>query len=175
MPRGFLFSLAIHAALLALAVRGTPLELGARTGERMSVIGSLEPAKSAAPLPPVARASSASAPLAPARASSAPSLPGGGTGAAKPRGAPADMALTIQPRYPRASRALGEEGTVLIQARISPEGGVSDVQLVKSSGYRRLDEAALEAARAATASFAVHPQTPIEKELSVVFRLSDPD
>ena len=55
-----------------------------------------------------------------------------------------------QPEYPMTSRRNEEEGTVLIKVMVSPYGTASDVQLEKSSGYPRLDAAAIKAARAWT-------------------------
>jgi protein TonB len=85
------------------------------------------------------------------------------------------MALTIRPHYPRASRAMGEEGAVTLHARFFPDGRASEVRLVKSSGYRRLDESAIEAAQISSASFSARPEAPVEKDFTVVFRLSDPE
>ncbi len=51
------------------------------------------------------------------------------------------------PEYPRASRRLGEEGKVLVRLLINARGLVDQATLEKSSGFRRLDDAALEAAK----------------------------
>lgn len=51
------------------------------------------------------------------------------------------------PAYPRLSRRAGEEGTVLLDVLILPDGTVGDIRIKVSSGYRRLDESALEAVR----------------------------
>lgn len=51
------------------------------------------------------------------------------------------------PRYPPISRRLGEEGTVALRIEVAPTGTVEGVEVVQSSGYARLDEAALDAAR----------------------------
>jgi protein TonB len=45
------------------------------------------------------------------------------------------------------SRRLREVGTVQLRVRVSAEGQALDVQLAKSSGYSRLDEAALAAVK----------------------------
>lgn len=49
-----------------------------------------------------------------------------------------------RPPYPMASRQFGEEGLVLLKACMEQGGAVATVDLISSSGYRRLDTAALE-------------------------------
>ena len=49
------------------------------------------------------------------------------------------------PRYPPASVRLGEEGSLLVEIRVARDGRVRSVAVIESSGYVRLDEAALEA------------------------------
>lgn len=51
------------------------------------------------------------------------------------------------PVYPMMSRRLREQGTVLIELTVLADGKATEVTLKKSSGYRRLDEAALEAVK----------------------------
>jgi protein TonB len=53
-----------------------------------------------------------------------------------------------EPRYPAASQELGEAGTVSMRLLVDEQGRVKDVQLVKSSGYARLDRAAIAAEQA---------------------------
>jgi protein TonB len=48
--------------------------------------------------------------------------------------------------YPTQSRRLGEEGVATVRMVINPQGRVSGADIVKSSGYPRLDRAALESA-----------------------------
>lgn len=49
------------------------------------------------------------------------------------------------PAYPRLSRRLREQGVVLLEVLIMPNGSVGDIRIQQSSGYSRLDETALEA------------------------------
>ena len=89
------------------------------------------------------------------------------------------VGLSIHPRYPRASRALGEEGAVALEIRISPDGRISDVRVVRSSGFRRLDEAAIAAAQAASpppksAADSISDSAGTVREITVRFRLNDP-
>lgn len=51
------------------------------------------------------------------------------------------------PEYPRLSRRLHEEGRVLLDVYILADGSVGEIALRTSSGFARLDAAALEAVR----------------------------
>jgi protein TonB len=53
------------------------------------------------------------------------------------------------PTYPRMSQRLREEGTTIILVEIDTTGNVTRAAVSKSSGFERLDQAALEAARRA--------------------------
>ncbi len=46
--------------------------------------------------------------------------------------------------YPSQSRRLGEEGKVIISILVQPDNSVGDVKVVQSSGFERLDSAAVE-------------------------------
>lgn len=48
-----------------------------------------------------------------------------------------------KPAYPAISRRMGEEGRVMLRVRVNAEGVATDVQLHASSGFERLDTAAL--------------------------------
>lgn len=56
----------------------------------------------------------------------------------------ADYLNNPAPDYPPASRELGEQGRVLLRAMINIDGTVAQVVLRKSSGFDRLDQAALD-------------------------------
>ncbi|HVP84331.1 MAG TPA: TonB family protein [Rhizomicrobium sp.] len=63
--------------------------------------------------------------------------------------APLSLAAThTTPPYPPLSRRLGEEGKVGLRIFIAADGHISDVQVEKSSGLERLDEAARDWVRA---------------------------
>ena len=53
------------------------------------------------------------------------------------------------PRYPPKSKLLGESGRVHVRVLVDAAGLPSQAAIAKSSGYGRLDEAALSAVRAA--------------------------
>lgn len=51
------------------------------------------------------------------------------------------------PQYPALSRRLGEQGRVMLDVYILPDGSVGETKLNKSSGFPRLDNAALQAVK----------------------------
>lgn len=60
----------------------------------------------------------------------------------------ADYLRNPAPVYPPMSRRRGEQGKVLVLVAVTPGGRPGEVSLRQSSGYPRLDEAALKAVRA---------------------------
>lgn len=75
---------------------------------------------------------------------------GSGSGSGKGDGAGSGGVRNIGsfgvPSYPSISRENGEEGTVRLKATVSPGGGVK-VEVIKSSGYSRLDNEAKRTVR----------------------------
>lgn len=71
--------------------------------------------------------------------------PGNGQGGGSPdvRAEP-DYLRNPPPLYPKESRRQGEEGTVLLSVRISPQGEALSVEIKRSSSFPRLDEAAVD-------------------------------
>jgi protein TonB len=57
------------------------------------------------------------------------------------------MIDAVPPHYPYESRRLKEQGTVLLDVQLSMSGTVERVSVRTSSGFARLDKAALEAVR----------------------------
>lgn len=51
------------------------------------------------------------------------------------------------PAYPALSRRLREQGVVLLDVLILPDGSVGEIRIRQSSGHQRLDDTALEAVR----------------------------
>ena len=49
--------------------------------------------------------------------------------------------------YPALSRRLGEEGKLMLRVELDEKGHVNVVQVVDSSGFKRLDEAAMAAVK----------------------------
>jgi len=64
----------------------------------------------------------------------------------------------VQANYTSASASAGEQGYVVLGVLVDEHGAVSNVEVVQSSGYRDLDEAALRAIRQWT--FAVEGKMP---------------
>ncbi len=52
-----------------------------------------------------------------------------------------------KPRYPYSSRRRGEEGRVVLRVRVTVSGAPAEVRVLSSSGFRRLDQAALRAVK----------------------------
>ena len=66
------------------------------------------------------------------------------------QGAPAQDLKTanrVDPVYPPASRRAGEEGTVRLKVLVDTNGRASNVAVTQSSGFTRLDQAAMDAVR----------------------------
>nr|WP_301334676.1 energy transducer TonB [Variovorax dokdonensis] len=57
----------------------------------------------------------------------------------------ADYAQGCRPVYPSISRRLGEQGHVMLRVTVGADGQPRDVQVKKSSGFERLDQAARDA------------------------------
>lgn len=63
---------------------------------------------------------------------------------------PSTMATAVgnkAPRYPQLSRKKKEQGTVLLLLLVKADGRVGELQVKVSSGYPRLDQAALQAVK----------------------------
>lgn len=58
-----------------------------------------------------------------------------------------DTERSSDPVYPPISRRMSEEGLVTLLVLIGPDGSVIDAKVEKSSGYARLDQAALDGAK----------------------------
>jgi len=94
----------------------------------------------AAPPAPAAVTAVTSTPTPPAPA--APAAPAGPKTDAVRTAAVVNAAQCEKPDYPSASRRLEEEGTVHLRFLVGVDGKVIQAEVEKSSGYKRLDEAA---------------------------------
>jgi periplasmic protein TonB len=94
---------------------------------------------------------------------------------AQPVAETADMKVNrrVDPVYPAASRREGEEGAGLFRVLVDERGRPIDVQVMKSSGFPRLDEAAVVAIRKWTFSPAMQSGAAVKSwtRVSVAFRL----
>ena len=80
----------------------------------------------------------------------------------------------IRPRYPRLSRRRGEAGSVQLLVALGSDGRVGEIELARSSGFRRLDRAAFEAVREAARSVDFVPpasKLPRSEMIEIEFRL----
>lgn len=94
-----------------------------------------------APQPVPVPAPAAAPSIAPAANTTAPAAP------VVPPRFDADYLDNPAPPYPGLSRRLGEEGRVLLRVRVQADGSAAQVELSQSSGFARLDNAALETVR----------------------------
>jgi protein TonB len=106
--------------------------------------------------------------------------------AAPPVAAPAPVPRTAprsdprrplsQPEYPPSSRRAGEAGTVILEVYVLETGRVGEARVKQSSGYPRLDEAAV---REVKRSWRLVPGTengkpaPMWGQFAVTFKLTD--
>ena len=60
-------------------------------------------------------------------------------------------------RYPASARVDRAEGKVVVKAVINEDGSIGEVEVVQSSGYPRLDKAAVETMQQAAPFHLPHP------------------
>jgi periplasmic protein TonB len=94
------------------------------------------------------------------------------------QGAPAQDLKTanrVDPIYPPASRRAGEEGTVRLKVLVDTSGRASNVAVTQSSGFPRLDQAAMEAVRKWRFVAATDGTNKIQAytQVAVTFRLTE--
>lgn len=65
------------------------------------------------------------------------------------------------PDYPTLSRRLGEEGKLMLQVELDESGHISNTRIINSSGYSRLDNAALAAVKTWRCKPAVRDGQPV--------------
>ncbi len=102
------------------------------------------PEPPADPVPPAVAPVPATVVAAPAPPASAPPPPA--------RDLPASAIQYLEPpdpAYPRTSRRAGESGLVVVRVFVGADGLPRQLQVLQSSGFARLDEAALEGVRRA--------------------------
>lgn len=66
------------------------------------------------------------------------------------------------PDYPAISRRLGEEGKLMLQVELDESGRISNTRIINSSGYSRLDNAALAAVKTWRCRPAVRDGQPVK-------------
>lgn len=126
--------------------RAVPQPIQKRPVPMIAAAPSPAPAPSVVEAPPeIAQPPAAPAPVAVVEAPAVPAPP-----PAPPRMIPASAIQYLvppAPEYPRLSRRNGEAGTVIVRAFADESGVPHEVQVEKSSGFARLDEAAMVAVR----------------------------
>lgn len=87
---------------------------------------------------------------------------------------PPGMTRPIRPRYPRSSRLNREEGTVTLWFLVLENGRAKDIRVIESSGYTRLDHAAIGAVKSYRFIPAEEDHAPKESacSLAITFRLN---
>ncbi|RKP50565.1 energy transducer TonB [Trinickia fusca] len=115
------------------------------------------PAASPAPAePPSSQPSQTATTAAPAPAAQAPAAQAPAPSQREtlaisaPRNVPHVECNVVKPDYPALSRRRGESGTAGVRFVIGLTGAIENVELARSSGYTRLDDAAVAAMRAST-------------------------
>jgi protein TonB len=80
----------------------------------------------------------------------------------------------VDPTYPSASRRAGEEGTVRLKVLVDEKGRPKDVAVATSSGFPRLDQAAMQAVRKWRFVAATDGTSPISAwtQVAITFRLT---
>jgi protein TonB len=80
----------------------------------------------------------------------------------------------VDPTYPSSSRRAGEEGTVRLKVLVDEKGRPRDVAVATSSGFPRLDEAAMQAVRKWRLVAATDGTNPISAwtHVAITFRLT---
>ena len=76
----------------------------------------------------------------------------------------------IRPYYPLGSRMRGEEGTVIVRITVNAFGKAQRIDITKSSEYRALNRAAINAVRRARVIPARKNGTALEAETTLTFR-----
>ena len=96
---------------------------------------------------------------------------GGGAGGASGAGSTKPAYLSNpHPPYPPESKANREQGVVLIRVTVAPSGRVESASLEKSSGFPRLDSAALAGVRGWTFKPATREGHPVADAVTVPVR-----
>lgn len=98
-------------------------------------------------LPDAPRGESAPQPPAPPVAAPVMASTAAPTAAVQLPSSDAEYLQNPKPEYPRLSRKLGEQGKVVVRVLIAVDGTAQQVELKQSSGFDRLDTAAMDVVR----------------------------
>jgi protein TonB len=90
-------------------------------------------------------------------------------------GAPGSLAHSIsnpKPDYPEAARRMRQEGVVILDILVSPDGAAGEVRVSRSSGFPLLDHAAVDAVRRWTFAPARTGGFPVPSRVQIPVRFS---
>ncbi len=81
----------------------------------------------------------------------------------------------VEPVYPPTSRRMGEEGTVRVRVLVDENGRPRDVNIAQSSGFSRLDQAAIDAVKRWRFVAATDGTRPISTwtQVAITFKLTN--
>jgi len=87
----------------------------------------------------------------------------------------AEPAEDIHPRYPPSCIRRGQQGQVLLRVEVLAHGRAGRIEVVQSTTHRKLDQAAIDAARNARFTPAQRNGRPVDAWVTIpfVFRLTD--
>ena len=130
-------------------VRETPPvpTLTSETSDRSIAVAQPAPPAPVQPPPPVEQTAPAPAKAAPESAPPVAAAPVIKQQSVVPPRSDAAHLNNPPPNYPPVSRRLGEAGQVVLEVHIQPDGSVGEMRVKRSSGFERLDEAAMRAVR----------------------------
>lgn len=66
------------------------------------------------------------------------------------------------PKYPRISLKMDEQGSVVVRVKLDKDGNIAEASVKSSSGYKRLDDAAISAVQTWKCHPAMRDNTPVE-------------
>jgi protein TonB len=77
-----------------------------------------------------------------------------------------------KPEYPKMSQRLNEQGTVVLTVLVKSDGSAGDVEVKSSTGFQRLDRAAMDAVRSWHFNPATVDGKPVDKtyEVPITFK-----
>ena len=80
-----------------------------------------------------------------------------------------------EPKYPKSAIRREQEGTVILQVEVRKDGSLAHVQVVKTSSYKKLDNAAIKAVERAKFKPAMKENVAIfsSTQISITFRLEN--
>ncbi|MDE1184492.1 energy transducer TonB [Paraburkholderia sp.] len=142
-------------------IKPTPTPLPQAAAPSPNEISSPEPTPPAPPAPPVPAAPAA--PAAPAR----PTMD-----ISAPKNVSHLDCKIVEPEYPAISNRRGEAGTAYVHFVVGLTGKIESIDLKKSSGYSRLDDAAMDALRASTCKPYLENGQPIRAQFTQPYEFS---